>query len=259
MIIEQWALIPAIVTLCAFILTLISGTRRKFLSAIFLLSANVFLAIVLALRWYTTGRVPWATLYESIVLLALTICIVLVYMLRQSVPKPLLVLLSAFNVIMLTGSMLLWEASPEISSLLDSGWIIIHVPVVILSYCMFTVSAASAMVLIAFKMKGMDNAEMTGILDRISNNCIVLGLGLIIPGIIMGALWANAAWGSYWSWDPKETWALITAAIYALYIILRRTGMGIEDAALLSIMGFLSVIFTYIGVSYLIPGLHSYA
>jgi ABC-type transport system involved in cytochrome c biogenesis permease subunit len=88
---------------------------------------------------------------------------------------------------------------------------------------------------------------------------ISAGLILLVSGIIIGAIWAKAAWGSYWSWDPKETWALITSITYAIYLSLRKAGMKNEDAAFISILGFLAVIFTYFGVSYLIPGLHSYA
>lgn len=96
-------------------------------------------------------------------------------------------------------------------------------------------------------------------LDSVSHACIAVGLALLMAGIIMGALWAKDAWGSYWSWDPKETWSLITAAIYAAYLIVRKTGISAEDAALLSLLGFMAVLLTYLGVSYIIPGLHSYA
>jgi len=96
-------------------------------------------------------------------------------------------------------------------------------------------------------------------LDRIAHLAALAGLALLIVGTVLGALWAKAAWGAYWSWDPKETWALITIIVYGLYAVLRQRGLKGEDAAYLSILGFLAVIFTYVGVSYLIPGLHSYA
>ncbi len=84
----------------------------------------------------------------------------------------------------------------------------------------------------------------------------IAGLALLIVGIIIGAMWAKISWGAYWSWDPKETWALITAIVYAVYIVARSAGMKAENAAFISILGFISVIFMYIGLAYIIPGLH---
>jgi ABC-type transport system involved in cytochrome c biogenesis permease subunit len=116
--------------------------------------------------------------------------------------------------------------------------------------------AAVAYIYLHIKGKGRDILER---LDRIGYRSALAGLALLIVGTVMGAIWAKAAWGSYWSWDPKETWALLTIIIYMLYAVLRWRGMKGEDAAYLSLLGFLAVIFTYLGVSYLIPGLHSYA
>jgi ABC-type transport system involved in cytochrome c biogenesis permease subunit len=77
---------------------------------------------------------------------------------------------------------------------------------------------------------------------------------------VSGAIWANYAWGTYWSWDPKETWSLITWFIYAAYLHARVTrGWRGRRAAFISIVGFLAVIFLYWGVSFILPGLHAYA
>jgi cytochrome c-type biogenesis protein CcsB len=82
---------------------------------------------------------------------------------------------------------------------------------------------------------------------------------MLTLGIVTGAAWANYAWGSYWSWDPKETWSLITWFVYAAFLHARltRDWRG-RNAAILSIVGFSAVLFTYFGVNYLISGLHSY-
>jgi len=79
-------------------------------------------------------------------------------------------------------------------------------------------------------------------------------------GIVSGSIWANIAWGSYWSWDPKETWALVTWIIYAIYLHLRifAKWRG-KSSAITSIIGFACVIFTFLGVNYLLSGLHSYS
>ena len=87
-----------------------------------------------------------------------------------------------------------------------------------------------------------------------------LGFPFLATGIVSGAVWANYAWGTYWSWDPKETWSLITWFIYAAYLHARVTrGWRGKRAAYISIAGFLAVIFLYWGVSFVLPGLHAYA
>ncbi|HCC69017.1 MAG TPA: c-type cytochrome biogenesis protein CcsB [Nitrospiraceae bacterium] len=97
-------------------------------------------------------------------------------------------------------------------------------------------------------------------LDEISYKGIVVGFPLFVLGaLVMGAIWAEQAWGTYWSWDPKETWSLITAFVYALYLHARlmRGWMG-KKVAIISIVGFISVIFTYLGVNLFLSGLHAY-
>jgi cytochrome c-type biogenesis protein CcsB len=100
----------------------------------------------------------------------------------------------------------------------------------------------------------------TTILDEINYKSIVIGFPMLTLGIITGAAWANYAWGTYWSWDPKETWSLITWFVYAAFLHARftRDWKG-RKAAILSIAGFAAVLFTYFGVNYIISGLHSYA
>jgi len=83
---------------------------------------------------------------------------------------------------------------------------------------------------------------------------------MLSAGILTGAVWAHYAWGAYWSWDPKETWSLITWIIYAIFLHARFVkGWKGTKIAVLSIVGFLSVLFTYFGVNFILSGLHSYA
>ena len=97
-------------------------------------------------------------------------------------------------------------------------------------------------------------------LDLISYRSIALGLLFLTFTIITGAIWAERAWGSYWSWDPKETWSLITWIVYAIYLHLRiRKGYEGKAAAIFAAIGFVCVMFTYIGVNTFLPGIHSYA
>ena len=125
-------------------------------------------------------------------------------------------------------------------------------------------------ILYLLKMKGEDKGRKEGsilgmfpdlkVLDEVNYKSIAVGFPLLSLGIITGAAWANYAWGTYWSWDPKETWSLITWFIYAAYLHARFTrGWHGTRAAVLSILGFTAVIFTYFGVNFLLSGLHSYA
>jgi cytochrome c-type biogenesis protein CcsB len=105
------------------------------------------------------------------------------------------------------------------------------------------------------------NAHQTAVsLDLFNERAMGLGYVLLTAGIVLGAVWANEAWGSYWSWDPKETWSLITWMVYTAAIHLRRTHrwQG-RRMAWLSVAGFAFVLFTYFGVNYLMSSMHSYA
>ena len=97
-------------------------------------------------------------------------------------------------------------------------------------------------------------------LDRITYKTIAIAFPLLTLMIAAGAYWANRTWGSYWSWDPKETWAAITWLVYAGYLHMRITrGWRGRRAAYFAILGFAVVMFTFFGVTYLLPGLHAYA
>ncbi len=152
---------------------------------------------------------------------------------------------------------------------LQSNWLHAHVITCFLSYSSFALSCAvSVMYLLKLrkKEKGQKEAGLIALfpsldaLDTLVYKTIVVGFPLLTIGIVTGAAWANYAWGSYWSWDPKETWSLITWFVYAIFLHARfaREWRGKRTAAL-SIIGFLAVIFTYFGVNYVLSGLHSYA
>lgn len=153
----------------------------------------------------------------------------------------------------------------ELMPALRSNWLGIHVSTAILSYGAFGVSfAVSLMFLMRQKMRDnvfwQEHIPEEQKLDMISYRAVSLGFLFLTFVIITGAIWAERAWGSYWSWDPKETWSLITWIIYALYLHLRISkGWKNKSAAMFAVIGFICVIFTYIGVNTLIPGIHSYA
>ncbi len=147
------------------------------------------------------------------------------------------------------------------------GWLDFHVFSTFVGYAGFAISfGLSIIFLVKFwtESKGgrsfMDVFPDSNMIDELSYRAIAWGFPFLGVGIVSGAVWANYAWGTYWSWDPKETWSLITWFIYAAYLHARVTrGWRGKRAAYLSIAGFLAVLFLYWGVSFILPGLHAYA
>ncbi|MCI8401099.1 MAG: c-type cytochrome biogenesis protein CcsB [Lachnospiraceae bacterium] len=153
----------------------------------------------------------------------------------------------------------------ELMPALKSNWLAIHVSTAIISYGAFGVAFGVSMVYLVrgrmredeFHRREMPDLEK---LDMISYRAVSLGFLFLTLVIVTGAIWAERAWGRYWSWDPKETWSLITWIIYALYLHVRLSrGWQGKKAAWFAVVGFICVVFTYIGVNTLIPGIHSYA
>jgi ABC-type transport system involved in cytochrome c biogenesis permease subunit len=141
---------------------------------------------------------------------------------------------------------------PEIHSAalmpaLQSYYFVPHVTVYILSYSILAVAAVAAVIQLGKLRRGRPDGQLYAFLD----NVVYLGLGFLMLGLITGAAWAQEAWGHYWSWDPKETWALITVVAYLLYIHLRLTDARPRLALLALPLAFIFLMITWLGVSYL--------
>ncbi len=146
------------------------------------------------------------------------------------------------------------EALPPIPAL-KSYWLVLHVAFSFIGEAFFVVSFISALALIFSK-----DLQRKELLDRITYTSIAIGYPIFTAGaLIFGAVWAEKAWGRYWNWDPKETWALITWLVYTVYLHLRLL-RGKKDSLTtwIAIVGFLCTVFTFFGVNYLLSGLHSY-
>jgi cytochrome c-type biogenesis protein CcsB len=226
------------------------------------------------LRWFESyqmgiGRAPLTNLYESLVFFALTIAIVYLLIERKFKIKTAGAFVTPFPfIIMAYASLTPNEIQPLVPAL-QSNWLISHVVTCFVGYAAFAVSFGVSF-LYLFKAKaenspGQKESSFLGylppseVLDEVGYKTIAIGFPLLTIGIITGAFWANVAWGTYWSWDPKETWSLIVWLIYAAYLHARITkGWRGKRAALLSIVGFSATLFCYLGVNLILSGLHSY-
>ncbi len=219
----------------------------------------------IGLRWVESyqmgiGHAPLSNLYESLIFFGWSILLALILM-KIRFRADVVVLLGLPLVFLVMAYTFLED--PNIKPLipaLQSNWLVAHVITCFLGYAGFAVSFVAAVLLLL--SKGSDqlekNPHFREILDDIVYRSILLGYPLLTLGIITGAAWADYAWGSYWSWDPKETWSLITWLVYSAFLHARLArGWSDEKTAILSVVGFGAVIFTYFGVNYL-PGLHSY-
>ena len=148
---------------------------------------------------------------------------------------------------------------------LRSNWLGFHVSTAIIAYGAFGVSFVLGIIfLLRDRMQDQSfwdrHVPAKEKLDLISYRSVCLGLLFLTFTILTGAIWAERAWGSYWSWDPKETWSLVTWLVYAVYLHLRiRRGWQGRAAAIFAVLGFICVLFTYVGVNTFLPGIHSYA
>ncbi len=232
-----------------------------------LITASMVIRTVISYRqgW---GHAPFTNLYESMVFFSWAI--VGIYLIIEwryrnrtigAFVMPFAFIALAYTTI---GPGIRTQIEPLIPAL-QSNWLIAHVITCFLGYAAFAVSCGvSVMYLIknSAQTKGKEISFLPDLrtLDDLNYKAVMIGFPLLTLGIITGAAWANYAWGSYWSWDPKETWSLITWLIYATFLHARfARGWRGKKTAVLSIIGFAAVIFTYLGVNLIISGLHSYA
>jgi cytochrome c-type biogenesis protein CcsB len=224
------------------------------------------------LRWVESyrlgiGHAPLSNMYESLVFFSCTIGIIYLVIERKyktsvfgAVATPLAFLAMAYA-----------SLSPNINDriqplipALKSNWLIAHVITCFLGYAAFAIAFGISLIYLfkqrdaAGKSNFLSHFPKPRVLDELTHQMVMFGFLFLSIGIITGAVWANSAWGSYWSWDPKETWSLITWFVYATFLHARMMrGWSGKRIAYLSILGFMAVIFTYFGVN-LLPGLHSY-
>ena len=273
-------------------LSLIAVFTKKSFSIVKLLtvSVNFLIALQLIFRWLISGHFPISNLYESLYFLVWGISLgqLLVESEYQSPIIPAIVI--PVELITISFACFVLPEDLRLSSnlvpALRSSWLVMHVSVVMLSYAALIIgSLLSFSVLFVNKNQPLQiGSSSLGIggfkisnsfdvknifesikfshseeLDTLSYRSILVGFVLLTLGLISGAVWANEAWGTWWSWDPKETWAFISWLFYAAYLHMRISrGWQGRRPAILATTGFFVVLICYIGVNFLGLGLHSY-
>jgi ABC-type transport system involved in cytochrome c biogenesis permease subunit len=233
--------------------------KGRFASAatLFLSAGALAQTAYMALRWIAAGRAPFSNMFESMVLFAWAIVVVyLSLQIRRVIP--VLGAATALVAVLILAYASSFESDIKpLMPALRSNWLTVHVFTCFLGYGGFAIAALSS---IGYLVTPKGRPQIAAAFDTATAKTISFGFLFLTAGIITGAVWANSAWGTYWSWDPKETWSLITWFIYAVFLHCRfMRGWKGQRAAWISVIGFASVIFTYYGVNFLLSGLHSYA
>ena len=215
-------------------------------------------------RWYLSGHAPWSDIYETLIYISWSAVFAGVIFFRNS-----LLALGAATIIagifMFTAH--LTDVDPQITNLvpvLKSYWLTIHVSILTASYGFFGLSAILGfltLIMFIFRKNRPHLDDIIKHVGAINEISLIIGLAFITIGNFLGGVWANESWGRYWGWDPKETWAYVSIIVYAIVLHLRfvkalNTPYVLATASLL---GFSSIMMTYLGVNFYLSGMHSYA
>tara|TARA_B100001063_G_scaffold233577_1_gene250001 strand:- start:390 stop:1310 length:921 start_codon:yes stop_codon:yes gene_type:complete len=270
----------------------VSAAQRTGVVQLLVAVANLLLTAQLVLRWWESGHFPISNLYESLCFLAWA-CTLTQLLVERTWPSPIVAASAtpmglgciAFASFALPDQL---QTSAPLVPALRSSWLVMHVSVIMVSYAALLVGSLLSLAVLftdrgeALELRsssigsgGYRKAVATtegGViqlqsvqfstneqLDSLSYRTITVGFLMLTVGIVSGAVWANEAWGSYWSWDPKETWALICWLVYAAYLHTRLSrGWQGRRPALVAVSGLVVIAVCYIGVNLLGIGLHSY-
>ncbi len=252
--------------------------------------ANIFITLQLISRWIISSHFPISNLFESLCFLSWGLILAQLILEREyqtpiisTLSIPVILLTLGFACFVLPEDL---RSSSNLVPALRSSWLVMHVSVVMLSYASLIIgSCLSASVLLIDNNQALQiRSNSVGIggykisnhvpknevmkpykfshlekLDTLSYRSILVGFVLLTLGLVSGAVWANEAWGTWWSWDPKETWAFISWLFYAAYLHMRISkGWQGRKPALLAAGGFFIVLICYLGVNFWGVGLHSY-
>lgn len=227
----------------------------------------------IALRWIESysmsiGHAPLTNMYESVVFFSWAITALyfaIEWKYANRIFGAFILPLSFLAMAYASFSKDINKAISPLVPALQSNWLIAHVVTCFVGYSAFAIAAGAGLMYL-LKNRSTDKSQAgfsslpdVAILEDLTHKTMIFGFIWLSLGIITGAIWANSAWGTYWSWDPKETWSLITWFVYAITLHARYTrGWSGNKISWFAILGFVAVIFTYYGVNFLLSGLHSY-
>ncbi len=235
--------------------------RRDPISHWLLAAAGLLLVATIVDRSVRIRFVAVTNMYESLVFFSAAVALVIVGLRLAKRTRDLSAFV-VFGATILCLALLAVSSSPIAPSgiqppipALQSYWLVLHVTFSFIGEAFFVVSFVAA---IAYLVAADENRKQA--LDRLVATAIGIGYPIFTAGALaFGAIWAQTAWGAWWSWDPKETWALITWLLYTAYLhtrLVRRLRGRLS--AILAIVGFVATVFTFFGVNFLLSGLHSY-
>ena len=226
---------------------------------------------VLVTRGMAADRLPWGNMYEfatAVVLVGVVVYLVLAVRIPAVRDIGAFVLAPVVLALVATGLFLYTETGPLVAAL-RSSWLAVHVSTAILGFGIFFVSGIASVLYLLKLRSDARSAEAEGsflsrlpgavTLDRVAHRTAVFGFPIWTFAVIAGAIWAESAWGRYWGWDPKETWAFIAWVVYAGYLHARTTaGWRGRPAAWVNVVGLVVMVFNLLYVNMVSTGLHSY-
>ncbi|RFS83751.1 c-type cytochrome biogenesis protein CcsB [Actinomadura spongiicola] len=225
---------------------------------------------VLVSRGLAAERWPWGNMYEFLTAISFAaVTAFMVVMVKYKARFLGVPVMFAAVIALGVANIYLYDSVGPVTPALDSYWIAIHVTAAIIATGAFTVAgAATVLYLLKAREDARGGAPSVALahvpsaetLDRLAMRVTMFAFPIWTAAIIMGAIWADQAWGRYWGWDPKEIWSFVTWIIYAAYLHARATaGWRGRKAAILSLVAFAALLFNFFGVNYMFEGLHSYA
>lgn len=253
----------------AYLVFFVSQNRQiRDAARIILLSSGILQTAYIVFRYVQAGHTPITSQHEAVVFFAwATTWAYLSFRWRYTVKNfGTFVSLNVFCLVLISAF-----SSREITPLLpalQSAWLPIHGGVSLIAYGFLSLAFCGGLMYLLLERElkrkkfGYFFARFPSLdsLDQLNHHCLTAGFVFLTLGIVTGSIWARQAWGTYWQWDPKETWSLITWFLYLVQLHQRFTvGWRGKKAAVMAIIGFAAVVFTLWGVTYLLGGVHSYA
>ena len=239
-----------------------TSTSAGNIAQVFTWTSFILVGLGLLIRAYLVGRGPWGNLYEFSVAFGFGIMGGYLFLSRRYPIKAIAFIPIGVAFFLLTYAFTLpAQISPLVPALDNPPLLTIPVAMAMISYGIFAVSFGAA---VGYLVQGKENRVSwlppAKVLDEVAYKAVIIGFPIFATLIILGSYWASIAWGRYWGWDPKETSALVTWLIYAVYLHARsQRGWAGRPAALILVIGFGAILFTYLGGNLFFGGLHSYS